>query len=373
MMPVAKTWTYFDHAAVAPLPTPTMQAIADYASQAMLDGDMQWPKWAQGVEAGRSHAASLLKCQANEIAMVPNTTFGINVVAHGMRWQPGDNMVVPANEFVSNLLAWQLLSRRGVEVRLVSGEDDSLIESLIAAIDQRTRLVAISWVHYLTGYRADLTRICDAAHAKGSRVFVDAIQGLGAFPLSVDDIPIDFLAADGHKWMLGPEGAGLLFIQRSRLEELEPIMMGWGSIEHAYRFDSNNMQLRSTAARYEGGATCMPGQLGFAKSLELLLQAHGLVDAGSLSQQILATTQLLEEGLRRIGATVYRHAAPDRQSGIVVFELPNQDSALVRSMLIDRKIVLSVRHGRLRAALHAYNNQDEVEHLLASIKAFLHK
>ncbi len=364
-MPVTERWIYLDHAAVGPLPRPTAQAIATYVQQAEQEGDTAWPQWAKGVEVCRQRASRLLHCELSEIALIPNTTYGINLIANGLRWRPGDNLVVPSNEFISNLLPWRLLENRGVEVRCIPGDDDMLIDQLLKTMDSRTRLVSLSWVHYLTGYRADLARVCEAVHANGSLFMVDAIQGLGAFPLSLGDIPIDFLAADGHKWMLGPEGAGLMFIRQNQLDALEPIMMGWGSIEQAHKFDATEMRLKNSASRYEGGSANMAGLLGFSESLEVLLHS-GCHDPGScFADSILELGMQLEQKLRRLGANVARHPSQLRQSGIVSFTLPNQDSMLVRAKLLEQKIVLSVRHGKLRAAIHAYNTESEIEQLIA--------
>lgn len=366
-MPVTDRWIYLDHAAVGPLPRPASAAISRYAHQAELEGDTAWPQWSRGVEVCRERAARLLECKLAEIALIPNTTFGINLIANGLRWKAGDNLVVPANEFVSNLLPWRLLENRGVEVRCVSGDDDKMVDQLLNAMDNRTRLVSLSWVHYLTGYRADLTRICNAVHGNGSLFMVDAIQGLGAFPLSLAEIPIDFLAADGHKWMLGPEGAGLMFVRQHRLDDLDPIMMGWGSIEQSHKFETTEMRLKNSASRFEGGSANMAGLLGFSESLELLLQAGCHDPSSGFAERILELGAHLEQQLRQAGAKVLRASNRSRQSGIIRFVIPSQDSTLIRAKLLEQKIVVSVRHGQLRAAIHAYNTTSEINQLIGSL------
>ncbi len=366
-MKIAERYVYFDHAAVSPIPTSTAIAMSEYLAQVENQGDVTWRDWAKGVETGRKRAAELVDCQADEIAFIPNTTYGINVIASGVPWQKGDNLVVPDNEFPSNLLPWKLLARRGVEVRIVPTAGQLDIDRLLEFIDARTRIVSVSWVHYASGYRIDLAELCERVQARGAKLFVDAIQGLGAFPLSVSDIPIDFLAADGHKWMLGPEGAGLMFIRKCHLDWLEPIMMGWGSVQQAHEFAPKQVELKNQASRYEGGSANMVGLLGFSASLGLLLTAGCHQAASGMGNAILATSGSLEEGLRKIGAIVYRHSNPNRQSGIVSFELPNKDSQYVRQSLMDQNIVVSVRHGRLRAAIHAYNAPHEVSRMLSTL------
>jgi selenocysteine lyase/cysteine desulfurase len=370
-MPVVERLAYFDNAAVAPLPEPTRQVIESYAQQAAFEGDTRWPEWALGVETARRRAAELLSCNTTEIALVPNTTFGINLVANGLRWSAGENVVVPANEFPSNLLPWRLLERRGVEVRLIEGNDDELVRRMIESIDRRTRLVSISWVHYSTGYRADLAAICEQVHARGALFFVDAIQGLGAFPLSLNEIPIDFLAADGHKWMLGPEGAGLFFVRQSKLEQLDPIMIGWSSVENPHHYDPTSLAIKPTAARYEGGSTNMAGMLGLSESLRLLLDAGCHDPHGSIEATILELTERLASGLQSLNAEVNRHPKRNHQSGIVSFRFPGTESSSIRSDLLREQIVVSVRHGFLRAAIHAYNDKAEIDRLLETLKNIL--
>lgn len=366
-MKIVERFSYFDHAAVAPLPTPSQLAMSAYVDQVATLGDTVWPEWAGGVEQGRRRAAALLAVQEDEIAFIPNTTFGINVIANGVPWQPGDNVVVPGNEFPSNIVPWRLLERRGVEVRIVPVDGDLDIDRVLEYVDRRTRMVSVSWVHYASGYRVDLAEFCDRVHERGAKLFVDAIQGLGAFPLSLSQIPIDFLAADGHKWMLGPEGAGLLFIRQSHLDWLEPLMMGWGSMRQSHQFDPHQTDLKNQASRYEGGSANMAGLLGFSESLGVLLEAGCHQSLSGFGEKILETTSYLETGLRRLGANVYRATNPFRQSGIVSFDLPNKESHRVRQMLLEKNIVLSVRHGRLRAAIHGYNSVQETDRLLSTL------
>ena len=266
-MNVVERCVYFDHAAVSPIPIPARVAMSEYLDQVGNQGDVRWGDWAKGVEIGRTRGAELLGCESEEIALIPNTTFGINVISNGIPWRSGDNLVVPDNEFPSNLLPWRLLARRGVEVRIVPTAEHIEIDRVLELVDSRTRLVTVSWVHYASGYRVDLAELCHRVHERGAKLFVDAIQGLGAFPLSVRQIPIDFLAADGHKWMLGPEGAGILFIRKCHLDWLEPIMMGWGSVQQAHQFSSDQVELKNQASRYEGGSANMVGLLGFSASL----------------------------------------------------------------------------------------------------------
>ena len=192
-------------------------------------------------------AAKMIGADADEIALVANTTAGISLVAEGFHWQPGDNVVTLADEFPSNVYPWFNLADREVETRRVptdiSGRLD--LELLAEACDARTRMVTVSWIGFANGYRQDVARIAAIAHERGALLFLDAIQGFGAFPLDVNELGIDFLAADGHKWLLGPEGAGIAYIRREHLDRLRPIGPGWHSVVPGQDYTHIELNLRT--------------------------------------------------------------------------------------------------------------------------------
>lgn len=371
-MPVTERYAYFDHAAVSPLPGRTRHAMSAWLAEACEQGDICWPGWAKQLERLRAAAARLLWVKPEEIALIPNTTTGIAVVSEGLDWHSGDNVVVPDNEFPSNLLPWLHLQRRGVEVRLVPAEGDGRIdvEKVAGAIDRRTRLVSVSWVGYATGFRIDVAQLCDVVHAQGSLLMVDAIQGLGVFPINLEQVPIDFLAADGHKWLLGPEGAGVLFVREQHLDRLVPHQVGWGSLPPAEAFSAKDLRLRATAARFEVGSANMVGLIGLLASLELLLELGANAPAGPLADAVCEQASLLVEQLRGIGASPCWPAERSAQSGIVPFLPPTGSPDRVRRHLLQQGVVLSVRGGYLRAAVHAYNDAADRQRLIDAVLSF---
>ncbi len=369
-MPVTNEHAYFDHAAVAPLPAAAAERLRRFADQASRSGDKHWMEWSLNVARLRTAAAQLLGASEREVALVPNTTIGINLVAEGFPWKSGDNLIVPDNEFPSNLLAWKNLKRRGVEVRMLPVPDSGRVslDGLTELMDGRTRLVALSWVGFVSGFRLDLCKIAEAVHDRGSLLFVDAIQGLGAFPINVHDAQIDFLAADGHKWMLGPEGAGLLYIAEKHLERIEPMLLGWNSLVDG-GFDPRSSILKSSAARYEGGSYNMAGLLAFEASLDILLRLGTNHADSPIASAILENVATIANQLDEQGFEV-RVPAADHRSGILTAtwegaELPHLNAA--RKHCIEQNVILSVRAGRIRIATHAYNNAEDIDRLVAAL------
>jgi len=366
-MPVAERWAYFDHAAVSPLPRASAERMQRFAVECALEGDTLWPTWSVGAEECRKLSARLINADTSEIALIPSTTMGISFIAEGWPWQPGDNIVLPADEFPSNQYPWLNLRTRGVEVRRVEMPATHLdLDRLNAACDARTRIVSLSFIGYLNGWRTNIADALTIAHRHGAKLFVDAIQGLGAFPLDVSAVPVDFLAADSHKWMLGPEGAGFAYIRHEHLDTLRPIAVGWNSVPGGYDYSTIKEIWKPSASRYEGGALNMPGYLAMGESLRLLLDL-GIENIGP--RIVEYTTELAAELTAR-GAIVHtRRDQPDHCSGIVTFTLPDQDPMLVRHRCLDNGVVLSVRGGRLRIAAHGYNDASDLERLCTALFA----
>jgi len=358
-MPVTKRFAYFDHAAVAPLPAPARDAIALWLGEATEQGDYDWPAWAARVEDARREAAALVGADTEEIAFIPNTTAGITFAAEGVDWQTGDNVVTPDNEFPSNVYPWMNLQSRGVELRTVPADESGRIDlnRLAEACDERTRMVAISWVGYSSGWRIDPAEAARVAHDRGALLFLDAIQGMGVFPLDVHAAGIDLLAADGHKWMLGPEGAGLFYVRRPLLDRLRPLLVGWNSVKHRYDFKRHEWRLRDEAARYEGGSANMVGIHALGASLKLLREYGCGPQESAVGERVLEVAAYARRRLAEIGAELDTPFEPGHASGIVRFHLPEQDSEALRKKCLEQNVIVSYRGGTLRISPHAYNDE----------------
>ncbi len=368
-MPIHRRWTYLDHAAVAPLSRPAAAAIRHVTGQAESDGDTVWPEWSANIARLRKQFAELLSGDPDDLFVVPNTSTGISLVAEGFPWREGDNVVVPEGEFPSNLFPWLNQKHRGVEVRIVPRRGSRVeIDDLLAQSDARTRIIAVSWVGYASGFRIDLEALVERAHQRGVLVFLDAIQGLGVFPLELDKTPVDFLAADGHKWLLGPEGVGIAMIRAEHREMMRCPIVGWNSVRNAHLFSHASFELRPEAARYEAGSANMIGVAGLSASTELFLTVIRAAGRDAIADRVLELSNYLADGLRRIGATVDRESSRQHQSGIVTFTLGSREPAQIRELAMANRVVISCRGGGVRASVHAYNNESDLDRLIQLLR-----
>lgn len=364
-MPIAQRLAYFDHAAVAPLPSPTRESIKKWLDEATEQGDTVWSRWSDRLEQVRATAARLIGANPAEIGLIPNTTTGIGLVAEGFPWQASDNVVTLANEFPSNQYPWMNLASRGVETRRVPVDGGVVdLARIEAACDSRTRIVAISWVGYASGWRIDVPAVAELCRRRGCYFFLDAIQGLGVFPLDVQTCGVDFLAADGHKWMLGPEGAGILYVKQEHLDLLRPLNVGWNSVVQGNDYTKVELNLRPTAARYEGGSQNMVGFIGLGASLDLLTSLGVGPTSSPVADHILALTDYACERLAERGATFLAPRKGHHRSGIVTFILPGRDPHDIRRQLEAANIITRCRAGGVRLSPHGYNTRDEVDRLI---------
>ena len=368
-MPITRRFAYLDHAATAPISGPAREAVQAWSRQAAELGDTVWPEWEERANRVRRTVARLIGAAAEEVALVPNTSAGVNLVAEGFPWREGDNVVTLANEFPSNLYPWMNLAARGVETRRVPVDDGRVdLDRIADACDARTRIVSVSWVGYATGWRMDLEALVGQAHERGSLVFLDAIQGLGVFPIHVHQVGVDFLAADGHKWLLGPEGAGIFYLRREHLALLRPLSVGWNSVVQAHDFGRIELNLRPDASRYEGGSRNMVGHLALGASLDLLAELGLSSDQSPIADRVLALADEAAARLESIGAVIKSCRLPGQRSGILAFELPGRNPVEVRRRCLQAGVVLSVRGGNLRISPHAYNDETDLDRLVDSLR-----
>ena len=363
--PVTRRWAFFDHAAVAPLPAPAARAVAEYAEDMAANGVVSFHRWDARIKETRVLAARLLGADSADVAFVANTTAGIGIVAEGFPWQPGDNVVLAAEEYPSNQYPWMNLRDRGVEVRAVPSRGNRVeIDDIRAAADGRTRVLTISAVEYASGFRNDLDALGGLCRERGIFFFVDAIQALGVLPLDMNRTPIDALSADGHKWMLGPEGAGVFWIRREWVERLHAVGVGWNSVVHAADFGTIDLKLKPNAGRWEGGTYNVADIVGLAASLELLLGAG----IPAVAERVLALTDYLCANAPRAGLEVFSSRSEKDKSGIVSLVAPGKSPHALKAQCQQAGVIVNVRGGRLRVSPHAYNTFEEIDRFLDCVR-----
>ena len=351
--PVTGRLIYLNHAAVAPLARPASDRMRWLAEDACLHGSLHFDEWLTAYEGLRTAAAELIHAHRDEIAIVKNTSEGISTVALGLDWKSGDRIVAFREEFPANMYPWQRLAPRGVTIDWLSIYDP------LETIDRAARgakLLAISYVNYLSGHRVDLNAIGEICHRRGVFFFVDAIQGLGVFPLDVQKAHIGALAADGHKWLLGPEGCGILYVRREWLDRIEPVEFGWTNVAGFADYASRDMTLRRDAARYECGTLNTIGIFGLEASIRYLLTT-GIDRVG---EAVLALSAQLIEGARACGYEVLGAEDPASRSGIVTIHREGTDSRLLVSRLKDAGIIAAPRQGYVRLSPHFYISPEEI-------------
>lgn len=360
--PVTHRWAFFDHAAVSPIPDTAVEALNWYARTVAENGIAAIKDVVAAVHRVRELATRLVNAPSvDDITFVPNTTVGIGLIAEGYPWEPGENVVLAAEEYPSNQYPWMNLAGRGVEVRRVPSRGNRVeVADLAAAIDVRTRVLSVSAVEFASGFRNDLDAIGELCRQREVFFFVDAIQALGAFPIDVQRTPIDALAADGHKWMLAPEGAGFAYIRREWVDKLHPIGVGAHSVVNPFDYHAIDFRLKPHAGRWEGGALNVPGILALGASLELLTTA----DMENVSRRILDLTDHLCERAASVGCEVFSSRTGNDRSGIVSLTKPGVDPKDLMHRCRDAGVIVNNRAHRLRVSPHAYNTHDEIDRLV---------
>lgn len=369
LFPIRSNMVFLNHAGVAPLSAPAADAMAVYIRQAQHQAYVDSDWYARAGEV-KKLAARLMNAQGpDEIAFVANTSMGISLVAKGLAWAPGQEVVTVHGEYPANHYPWKDLERFGVKIVSVDPLPDGRIDvqDICDAITDRTRVVAISHVQFSSGYRIDLKPISDMVHQAGGYLFVDAIQSLGVLPVDVQAMGIDFLAADGHKWLLAPEGAGLFYAHADLIPLLHPNVVGWLNMVSAFDFDRYRFCFCGDARRFEPGSYNIPGILALGASLEMILE----FTPQAIAQRVHQLTCRLTD---RLNAKGYRVFSPRKTmaecSGIVSFLPPvalETPLPTIVGNLQQQKIILAIRHGRLRASPHFYNTLDQMDRLVDSL------
>ena len=354
---------YLNHAAVAPWPRRAASAVSAFAEQNATLGARDYPQWLTIERSLRQRLTRLLNAPSSaDVALVKNTSEALSFVAFGLDWKSGDRIVISDEEFPSNRVVWEALQPFGVEVVQVSLKGADPEGDLLAACGPRVRLMAISAVQYASGLRLDLPRLGAGCRSKGVLLCVDAIQQLGAQPFDVQASDCAFAMADGHKWLLGPEGLGVFYCRSDLREQLALHEYGWHMLEHAGDYDRREWQPARSARRFECGSPNMLGAMALEASLSLLEEV-GMAQVAAL---IEARVLQLQEGLQRIaGVQLHSPLNPARRAGILTFSWDGWDNQALFARLRERQVICAQRGKGIRLSPHFYTEPAVIEQTLA--------
>jgi cysteine desulfurase/selenocysteine lyase len=358
--PVRERLVYLNHAGVAPLCRRAADAMKHLADDALQFGSLHYDEWLDTYEGVREAAARLINSTPAEIALVKNTSEGISFIATGLKWPAGARMVAFQEEFPANVFPWRKIEEDGFRVEWLSVLDP------LDRIEQAVRgaqLLSISFVQYLSGYRAPIEAIGEICRRSNCIFVVDAIQGLGAFPLDVRKCNIDALAADGHKWLLGPEGCGILYVSEKLQDRIEPTEFGWTNVAKYNDYASREMTLRPDAGRYECGTLNTIGCYGLRAAIEFLLE----VGVGEIAPVVQNLADRIAAGVQAKGYELLGRRTPATGAGIVSFRKEGVETYEIFRRLRAEGIVAAPRQGWIRASPHFYISPADIDRMLAAL------
>jgi cysteine desulfurase/selenocysteine lyase len=362
--PVRRNLVYLDHAAVAPLPRRVADAMTAHVESVRDRGAADWRKWFGMIEATREKAAAFIGASMSEVAFLPNTSWGLNLTARSFPWTAGDNVVTDDMEFPSNAYPWMALADRGVACRRAKSRDGRITAEQIAPLlDDRTRIVAVSWVAFHNGWVFPLAKIGALCRERGILLVVDAIQGLGALPLDVVSENVDVLCADGHKWLYSCEGGALFFVREGARDRVPALAAGWWNVRTKDRYLDYALDLVTTGRRYEPGTLPTDHVAALGAAIDLLNE----MGREAVRDRILDSVGRLRRGLLERGWTI---VTPEpHRSGILAARHPSRDARALAKGLEERGIIVSPREGAVRFSPHAGNDAGEIDRALAAIDA----
>jgi selenocysteine lyase/cysteine desulfurase len=370
LFPVTERAIYLNHAAVSPPPIPTINAVQSQLADVSENGSVNFRNWIAVKEKTRRLVAGMMGALPEQVAFMRNTSDGLSTVANGLEWRPGDNIVTFRGEFPSNIYPWlRVRDAFGVEVRMCEERDGRIdLEELIGLIDGKTRIVAVSQIQFASGYRTDLERIGRAARAHDALLVVDVIQALGAIPLDVQSELVDVAASACHKWLLTPEGLGLLYLSARARERIQPTLVGWTSVPNPEDYRNFEQGWNKGTLAWETGTGPVALVHGLEASLKLLLQ----VGVPHISAHLETLTDYLCERLCERPRNTQYEVVSSRRAGeksqiVCIRHLAGLSSMDLYAHLKQRNIVTAPRGDRLRISPHLYNTVEEMDELVKAL------
>ncbi|MDB6017272.1 MAG: Aminotransferase class [Pedosphaera sp.] len=363
--PVTRDKIFLAHASVCPLPRRVVEAVTQYAAKATA-GDQERAADPALLENGRQLAARLLNSRPEEVAFVGPTSLALSLIAGGLRWRKNDNILIYFDDYPSNVYPWMALAEKGVQVRLINTRELGVIRpvDVMGQVDEQTRMVALASCHFITGTRLDYQAIGKFLHDRNILFCLDGIQTVGAFPTTVEQV--DFLAADAHKWLLGPCAAGIMYVRKELQERVQPLVYGWNNVRSPNYVAQEQIVFRQNAQRFEAGSHNLLGIVGLSAAMELLLE----LGVENIAAELLRKRSWLAPALQAKGYLVAGANAPaGLASGIVTISRPDTDLPVLHQKLEAANIITSLRADRkgqryIRISPHFYNTDAELQRLV---------
>jgi selenocysteine lyase/cysteine desulfurase len=358
LFPIVHRFLYFDAASLSPYSLPVIDALDKFEKERINAGSLYYDKWYEEIEKGRKLAARLTNAKIAEIALIKNTSEGINLVTLILDWERGDNVVVSDLDFPANIYPFLNLRKKGVKVRYVKSEKGRVFASDIEKkIDKNTKLVSLSHVLYNNGFKIDLEEIGLLCEEKGTCLHVDATQSLGVIETNVKKAKVDFLSVAGYKWLLSPLGSGFFFIKEEFLDH-SPIL-GWRSVKDPFAFDVYNYEILDSARRFEIGNLDVEAFLGMTAALELI----DSIGIKKIEKRVIELSSFLLEELNNLNVEVISDFERENRSGIISFI----DKNITKKDLVDNSVVATIRD-YIRLSPHIYNNEEEILRVIRILK-----
>lgn len=354
--PIEPGLCYLNHAAVSPWPLCASEALQAFASENTTHGAQHYPHWLKVEQALREKLCTLINApHTREIALAKNTSEALSIIAYGLHWQPGDEVLISNEEFPSNRIVWESLSQFGVKLVVADITDRPTHEALLEHITDNTRLVSVSTVQYASGKRTDWQQLTRACHERDVLVCLDAIQSLGAIPFNQHTTDADFIVADGHKWMMGAEGLALLYIKERHIPVLKLQQYGWHMVKQRGNYDLKEWEPADDATRFECGSPNMLGVQVLNASLGLLLDTGMEHVAARIREK---TDRLITNATQLPDTQCLSPFEWEQRAGIVTLKPEGVQLASLHRALMEKGVICAQRGGGIRLSPHFYTPDD---------------
>lgn len=360
---------YLNHAAVSPWPKRTQQAVAKFAEENTLYGATHYLKWLKTEESLRQRLANLIGSPCpSEIALSKSTSEALSIIAYGLNWSEGDEIIISNQEFPSNRIVWESLADKGVLLKTADISNGDAVEAIAATITDKTKLISISSVQYASGLKVDINRLGNICKERDILYCIDAIQSLGALPFDIKQNHADFVVADGHKWMMGPEGLALLYVKPHIRDSMTINQFGWHMVKHRGDYTRTSWEIAPDATRFECGSPNMLGIHALDASLSLIEE----IGLPAIEQQLQSNISYLIDELNQLpGVEIVSPTETNKRAGIVTFKINGIDSQKLYSELMKANVICACRGGGVRFSPHFYTPKATIDVAISRVSSLI--